>query len=80
MASIFSSQFWSNLFNSDLAIDLGTASTLIHTKQAGRIVIYEPSIVAVNTLTHEVEAVGDEVEYWQTQNLVSSWFGHTLWP
>ena len=62
MASIFSSQFWSNLFNSDLAIDLGTASTLIHTKQAGRIVIYEPSIVAVNTLTHEVEAVGDEAK------------------
>ena len=62
MASIFSSQFWSNIFNSDLAIDLGTASTLVHTKQAGRIVIYEPSIVAVNTVTHEVEAVGDEAK------------------
>jgi rod shape-determining protein MreB len=62
VASIFSSQFWSNLFNADLAIDLGTASTLVHTKQAGRIVIYEPSIVAVNTTTHEVEAVGDEAK------------------
>lgn len=30
----FSSQFWSNLLTSDLAIDLGTASVLIHTKQA----------------------------------------------
>jgi rod shape-determining protein MreB len=62
VASLFSSQFWSNLFNADLAIDLGTASTLVHTKQAGRIVIYEPSIVAVNTTTHEVEAVGDEAK------------------
>ena len=62
MASIFSSQFWSNLFTTDLAIDLGTASTLVHTKQAGRIVIYEPSIVALNTVTGEVEAVGEEAK------------------
>jgi rod shape-determining protein MreB len=60
VANIFSGQFWSNLFTSDLAIDLGTASVLIHTRQAGRIVIYEPSIVALNITTHEVEAVGDE--------------------
>jgi rod shape-determining protein MreB and related proteins len=59
---IFSSQFWSNLFTADLAIDLGTASVLIYTQQAGRIVIYEPSIVALNTVTHEVEAVGDEAK------------------
>lgn len=58
----FSRQFWSNLFTSDLAIDLGTASVLIHTKQSGGIVIYEPSIVALNTQTHEVEAVGDEAK------------------
>ncbi len=62
MAHIFSSQFWSNLFTTDLAIDLGTASVLVHTRQAGRIVIYEPSIVALNTHTHEVEAVGDEAK------------------
>lgn len=62
MASIFSSNFWSNLFTSDLAIDLGTASVLIHTKQAGRIVVYEPSIVAINTQTGDVEAVGDEAK------------------
>jgi rod shape-determining protein MreB len=55
-------QFWSNLVTSDLAIDLGTASVLVHTRQAGRIVIYEPSIVALNTRTHEVEAVGDEAK------------------
>ena len=58
----FSRNFWSSLFTSDLAIDLGTASVLVHTKQAGGIVIYEPSIVALNTQTHEVEAVGDEAK------------------
>ena len=58
----FSTQFWSNLFTSDLAIDLGTASVLIYTRQAGRIVVYEPSIVALNTQSHEVEAVGDEAK------------------
>jgi len=62
VASIFSAGFWSNLFTSDLAIDLGTASVLIHTKQAGRIVVYEPSIVAINTQTGDVEAVGDEAK------------------
>jgi rod shape-determining protein MreB and related proteins len=59
---LFSRPFWSNLFTSDLAIDLGTASVLIYTRQAGRIVIYEPCIVALNTRTHEVEAVGDEAK------------------
>ena len=58
----FSSQFWSSLFTTDLAIDLGTASVLVYTKQSGRIVVYEPSIVALNTVTHEVEAVGDEAK------------------
>ena len=62
MFNVFSRQFWSYLFTSDLAIDLGTASVLVHTRQAGRIVIFEPSIVALNTRTHEVEAVGDEAK------------------
>ena len=62
MAHLFSNQFWSNLFTTDLAIDLGTASVLIYTKQSGRIIIYEPSIVALNTRTLEVEAVGDEAK------------------
>ncbi len=62
MANLFSPTFWTNLFTADLAIDLGTASSLIHTKQAGRIVVYEPSIVAINTLTGDVEAVGDEAK------------------
>jgi len=62
VAHVFSSQFWSNLFTSDLAIDLGTASILIHTRQEGRIVIHEPSIVAINVNTHEVEAVGNDAK------------------
>jgi len=62
LPNLFSRRTWSHLFTSDLAIDLGTASVLIHTRQAGGIVVYEPSIVALNTRTQEVEAVGDEAK------------------
>jgi rod shape-determining protein MreB and related proteins len=44
-------------FSSDLAMDLGTANTLIYAKGRG-IVLDEPSIVAVNTRGEGVEAVG----------------------
>src|SRR6266516_1583964 len=36
-----------SLFSSDLAIDLGTANTLVYAKGKG-IVVNEPSIVAIN--------------------------------
>ncbi len=62
MSNIFASRFWSNLFTSDLAIDLGTASVLVYTRQSGEIVIHEPSIVALNTRTLEVEAVGAQAK------------------
>jgi len=45
-----------SIFNQDLAIDLGTANTLII--QDGEVVVDEPSIVAVNRRTNEVIAVG----------------------
>ena len=45
-----------SLFNQELAIDLGTANTLII--QDGQVVVDEPSIVAVNRRTNEVIAVG----------------------
>ncbi|MFA6618906.1 MAG: rod shape-determining protein [Candidatus Neomarinimicrobiota bacterium] len=45
--------------NSDVAIDLGTANTLIHIKGQG-IVINEPSIVAKSTKTGKIIAVGNE--------------------
>jgi len=41
----------------DLAIDLGTANTLVYLKGKG-IVVQEPSIVVVNKATGKVEAVG----------------------
>jgi rod shape-determining protein MreB len=47
-----------SLFSNDLAIDLGTANTLVYAKGKG-IVVREPSIVAVNQKTGKVEAVGN---------------------
>lgn len=48
-------------FSKDLAIDLGTKNTLVFTKDKG-IVINEPSVVAVNTRTDEILAVGDDAK------------------
>ena len=52
--------FW-DLFSNDLAIDLGTANTLVHVKGQG-IVLREPSVVAINANTKEVMAVGEEAK------------------
>ena len=48
-------------FSNDLAIDLGTANTLIYARNRG-IVVREPSIVVINKLTNRVEAVGNEAK------------------
>ena len=45
------------LFSNDLAIDLGTANTLVYVKGVG-IVMNEPSVVAINKNSGEVVAVG----------------------
>ena len=50
-----------SLFSRDLAVDLGTANTLVAVRGKG-IVVNEPSIVAINTSTGEVEAVGKEAK------------------
>jgi rod shape-determining protein MreB and related proteins len=50
-----------SLISSDLAIDLGTANTLVFAKGKG-IVVNEPSIVAINKNTGEIEAVGKEAK------------------
>jgi rod shape-determining protein MreB len=50
-----------SLFSSDLAIDLGTANTLVFAKGKG-IIVNEPSIVAINKNNGEVEAVGREAK------------------
>ncbi len=46
-----------SFLSSDLAIDLGTATTLVYLRGRG-IVVVEPSIVARNRVTNRVEAVG----------------------
>jgi rod shape-determining protein MreB len=50
-----------SLFSNDLAIDLGTANTLVYMKNKG-IVVNEPSIVAINKINGEIEAVGKEAK------------------
>lgn len=56
------SRFSKNLlFSNDIAIDLGTANTLVYVRGRG-VVINEPSVVAVNDKTHQVVAVGKEAK------------------
>jgi rod shape-determining protein MreB and related proteins len=50
-----------SLFSNDLAIDLGTANTCVYARGKG-IVLSEPSIVAVNTATDQIEAVGNDAK------------------
>jgi rod shape-determining protein MreB len=50
-----------SLFSRDLAIDLGTANTLVFVGGHG-IVVNEPSILAINKTNGEVEAVGKEAK------------------
>src|SRR3990167_8973849 len=45
----------------DIGIDLGTANTLVYVRDRG-IVINEPSVVAVNTLTDQILAVGQDAK------------------
>lgn len=45
-----------DLFSSDIAIDLGTANTLIINKE--KIVVDEPSIIAIDRTTNKVLAIG----------------------
>lgn len=49
------------VFSNDLAIDLGTANTLVYARHRG-IVIREPSIVVINRLTNQIEAVGSDAK------------------
>ena len=50
-----------SVFSNELAIDLGTANTLVFVKNKG-IVVSEPSIVAINNITTKVEAIGKEAK------------------
>ncbi len=57
MSNFFSKLY--NKFSHDIGIDLGTANTLVHVKGQG-VIINEPSVVALNTKTNRVVAVGAE--------------------
>jgi rod shape-determining protein MreB and related proteins len=50
-----------NLFSNDVAIDLGTANTLVYIKGKG-IVLDQPSVVAIDKGTRKVYAVGSEAK------------------
>ncbi len=50
-----------SLFGRDMAVDLGTANTLVYERGRG-IVLNEPSVVAVNTTTGSILAVGSEAK------------------
>ena len=50
-----------SLFSSDMAIDLGTASTLVYIQKKG-VVLNEPSVVTIETHTNKVLAVGEEAK------------------
>ncbi len=49
------------MFTKDIGIDLGTANTLVFARNKG-IIVNEPSVVAINSITHEVLAVGNEAK------------------
>jgi rod shape-determining protein MreB len=50
-----------SLFSNDIGIDLGTANTLVYVKDRG-IVLREPSVVAIQSGTKRILAVGDEAK------------------
>jgi len=52
---------FSSLFSNDIAIDLGTANTLVYRKNIG-IVIDEPSVVAISTDNKKIIAIGEDAK------------------
>ena len=53
--------FIQQMFSTDIAIDLGTANTLVYVRGKG-VVCNEPSVVAINNSTSEILAVGSEAK------------------
>jgi rod shape-determining protein MreB len=43
----------------DMAVDLGTANTVVYVRHEG-IILFEPSVIAIDETTGKVQAVGDE--------------------
>jgi rod shape-determining protein MreB len=57
MKNFFKAKRWFSFFSNDLAIDLGTANTVVYVPHRG-IVLNEPSVVAVKAGTNTVLAAG----------------------
>lgn len=57
MMKFFPAKRLFSFFANDMAIDLGTANTVVYARDKG-IILNEPSVVAVKAHTHEVLAVG----------------------
>lgn len=53
--------FLTNWFGSDIAIDLGTANIIVYVKKRG-VVVNEPAVIAVDTNTNRVIAIGKEAQ------------------
>ncbi|HEY5038894.1 MAG TPA: rod shape-determining protein, partial [bacterium] len=53
--------FLLGLFSNDVAIDLGTATTLVYVKGRG-IVLQEPSLVVIHKSTNQILAVGNDAK------------------
>lgn len=49
-------------FGRSIGIDLGTANTLVYSKKHGKIILNEPSVVAVERESRKVLAVGNEAK------------------
>jgi rod shape-determining protein MreB len=45
----------------DMAVDLGTANTVVYVRHEG-IILFEPSVIAIDETTGKVQAVGDEAK------------------
>jgi len=59
---VFSPLNWMlGLFSLDVGLDLGTANTLVYVRRKG-IVINEPSVVAIETKTKKILAIGKEAK------------------
>src|ERR671923_68867 len=43
----------------DMAVDLGTANTVVYVRHEG-IILFEPSVIAIDETSGQVQAVGDE--------------------
>ena len=50
-----------SIIGRDMAVDLGTANTLVYVRGRG-VLLDEPSVVALNTSTGEIVAVGHEAK------------------